>query len=183
MPEDRWSKYRNKDGNIESDSEGVHHFNGDEIQSPIFDIYDDPDSVSNSEDYIDALVSYDPSGTLLSNLKKKINDYQNTKNPVGEVEYWDEAIEAIEEEQENRRDNDGYVSADDNGSPWTSRMIMDNMKEHAEYLQKQNEEESEAEEQTSPEAKTTTEAKPKTKKTTTKTQTSPKTETATNPVD
>jgi len=143
IPEDRWSKYRNKEGIISSDSEGIFHQQGEEIQDPIFDIYDDPDSVTSSEEYIEALVSYDPSGALLSNLKTKIKNYWDTKNPVGDVEYWDKAIEAIEEEQENRRDNDGFIKPQDNGSPWTSRMILDNMKEHAQYLQKQNEEETE----------------------------------------
>jgi len=163
MPEDRWSKYRDKDGVIESEKEGVYHPSGDEIEDPIFDIYDDPDAVSDAKDYIDALVSYEPSGAILSNLKRKINDYQNTKNPVGEIEYWDDAIEAIEEEQENRRDNEDYVSADDNSSPWTSRMIMDNMKEHAKYLQEQNQEETEEEQ-------TTQETKPKVDKSDTRLQ-------------
>jgi len=119
-PEDRWSKYRDEDGTISSNTEGVYKESGEEIDDPIFDIYDDPDAVGDAQDYIDALDSYDPSNKLLANLKRKIKSYMNAKNQVGDVEYWDSAYEAIEELQEDRKENDGIISAEDNGSPWTS---------------------------------------------------------------
>lgn len=140
--EDRWKKYRDKDGYIDNEKEGVFKGKDDKIDEPLFDRNKDEDeNPTDGQDYIYTLVgNYEVSNKILANLKARIKKEMNSKNPRGDMDFFNDAYEEISSEQESRAENDERISSDENTCPWTSEMIFDNMLEQAQFIESQNEE-------------------------------------------
>ena len=137
-----WDKYRNKDGIIENEKEGV--YQDGKVDEPLFADWKEEDEVpTDGQDYIYILCgNYDVSNKILANLKARIKKEMNSKHPRGDMEFLNDAYDEITEEQNSRAENDERISVEDNTCPWTSEMIFDNMLEQAQYIESQNENES-----------------------------------------
>ena len=132
--QDPFVNYRNKNGEIHDDKEGVHHKADDTIPSLPYEENGQNNPKTGAE-YIKRITrKYSTSNKLLANLKAKIKRVINDKGGViYDRQFLQDAIDQIDEIQmlRQKKKGTGTISAENNDCPWTSRMIWNNIIDQA----------------------------------------------------